>query len=125
MIPIWRMCLGLACLLGVLLTGCAASGGADRAYLLEQDYLHLSDVELIAYEQELSDQVAGVSRGGGNDLSVGVGVGSWGNSGGVGIGFGKWLGGSDGPSPELLVRRDAVRSEMRRRGLLPPKEGDR
>lgn len=102
----------------LLLVGCASTASRERAYLLEQDYLKMSDVELTAYEQALSDRMATDSTRSGSDVSVGFGIGSWGSHSGIGFGLEQWLGGS-GTSPDLSGRRAAVREEMRRRGLLP------
>lgn len=106
----------------LLLPGCASSGGANVGYLLEQNYSRMNNPQLTAYEQELSDEIAAsaASEGSSSGISLGLGVGSWGDNSGVGLGIEKWLGGGGGgPNVELLDRREAVREEMRRRGLLP------
>lgn len=101
------------------LAGCAASG-SSRAYLLEQDFQRMSDAELTAYEQELSDMLAQSGRSAPGAVSLGVGFGSWGSHSGVGLGVGQTVYGTNGGGDsELRTRRDAVRAEMRRRGLLP------
>jgi len=106
--------------LTVLLTGCVASGGPDAGYLLEQDYHRMADQQLTAYEQELSDAITSSLGSAPSGMSVGFGVGSWGDHSGVGLGVDKWLSGSGGDTAvELRDRREAVRVEMRRRGLLP------
>jgi hypothetical protein len=79
----------------------------------------MSNVELIAYEQELSDNIVQASVSDSGGTSVGLGFGSWGSSSGFGIGVSQSLR-SGNPSRELSARRDAVRIEMRSRGLLPP-----
>ena len=106
----------------LLLAGCAASGGSHAAYLLEQDYLRLSNAELTAYEQELGEEIARASGGGWGGTSLGFGIGSWGSDTGFGLGVNQDLGGGGGGygSVELRDRRETVRVEMRRRGLLPP-----
>lgn len=103
----------------LLMVGCAASTGATTAFLLEQDYQRMSNSQLTAYEQELSDELArsaGSSPGG---VSLGFGLGSWGSHSGVGVGVGQSIGGGGDANMELRERRDAVRAEMQRRGLLP------
>jgi len=101
--------------------GCAASARSNVGYLLEQDYQRMSNVQLTAYEQELSDEIAYVSGSGAGNTSVGIGLGSLGHHSGFGLGVGQTIGGGgrDGVA-ELYERRDTVRGEMRRRGLLPP-----
>jgi hypothetical protein len=100
--------------------GCAASARSNVGYLLEQDYQRMNNAQLTAYEQELSDAVARVTGSGAGNTSVGIGLGSWGHHGGFGLGVGQTLDGGGGAAiMELYERRDAVRGEMRRRGLLP------
>lgn len=105
-----------------LLVGCLSSASPDPSSLLRQDYLRMSDAELIAYEQALSDALVRSSRSSQGDVSVGIGFGSWGGGSGYGVHADRWLGGggSDGTTGELINRRDKVRNEMRRRRLLPP-----
>jgi hypothetical protein len=103
----------------LLLAGCAASTGTSTAFLLEQDYQRMSDVQLAAYEQELSDAVARSSASAPGGVSLGFGLGSWGSHSGVGVGVGQSVGGDSSGLLELRERRDVVRAEMRRRGLLP------
>ena len=116
----------LAAALLLFLSGCASSGGANAGYLLEQDYARMTNAQLTAYEQELSDEIAVSAGDSSSGVSLGLGVGSWGSHSGFGLGIEKWLGGGGGgPRVELLDRREAVREEMRRRGLLPPAGADR
>ena len=105
----------------VLLAGCMSGAGTDAPFLLEQDYLRMTDTELIEYEQELSDELVKSSRSGNGDVGVGIGVGSWGSNVGFGVRAGKWLGGSgEGEmTQDLRTRREEVRDEMRRRKLIP------
>jgi len=111
--------LGLVCIL--CLAGCATTGRADVGYLLARDYQQMSDPELTAYEQELSEAIAGSSGTGWGGTSIGFGIGSWGSDTGFGLGVSQNLGGGSGNAAvELRDRREAVRVEMRRRGLLPP-----
>ena len=106
----------------LFLAGCAASAGSHAAYLLEQDYQRMGNAELTAYEQELGEEIARGSGSGWGGTSLGVGIGSWGSDTGFGVGVNQDLGGSGGGygNVELRNRREAVRVEMRRRGLLPP-----
>lgn len=103
----------------LLLAGCAASTGASTAFLLEQDYQRMSNAQLTAYEQELSDALARSAGSAPGGVSVGLGLGSWGSHSGVGVGVGQTVGGGSAGHMELRERRDAVRAEMQRRGLLP------
>jgi len=112
----------------LLLASCAASAGSNAAFLLEQDYQRMTNAELTAYEQELNDELAHASGGSPSGVSVGLGLGSWGDHTGFGLGVEQALGGGGGGggvSVELRDRRDAVRVEMRRRGLLPDPSGAR
>ena len=103
----------------VLLAGCMSCASSDAAYLLEEDYQGMTDTELVSYEQELSDQLVNSSRSSGNDVGVGIGLGSWGSNVGFGIHADKWFGGGESEmSRELMQRRADVREEMRKRGLL-------
>ena len=104
----------------LLLAGCAASGGGNASYLLEQDYRKMTNAQLTAYEQQLSDEIASSSSGGSLPISIGFGFGSWGSHSGGGVGVEQSVGGGGGGAPvELRDRREAVRVEMRRRGLIP------
>ena len=110
-------------LLLLLLVGCAMNAAPSSGPLLEKDYRSLSNTELTAYEQELSDQISQSSASGLGGTSIGFGFGSWGNHSGVGVGVDQFIGGGSDPAMELRARRDAVRTEMRKRGLLPPSPG--
>ena len=83
----------------------------------------MSNAELTAYEQELSDQINQSYASGFGGTSIGFGFGSWGSHSGVGIGVDQSLGGGSGSAMELRARRDAVRTEMRNRGLLSSSPG--
>ena len=110
------------CLSVLLLAGCAASGGSNASVLLDQDYQKMTNAQLTAYEQQLSDEIASSSGSSGSGLSIGLGFGSWGSHTGGGVGVNQNLGGGGAPV-ELRDRREAVRVEMRKRGLLPPVAG--
>jgi len=105
----------------LLSAGCAPATNSSTAFLLEQDYQRMSNAQLTAYEQELSDALARSAPSAPGGVSVGFGLGSWGSNTGVGLGVGQTIGGGggDGGNLEFRDRRDAVREEMRRRGLLP------
>ena len=109
-------------LCGLVLVGCMSAGTPSEAtFLLEQDYLKMTNTQLVDYEQKLSDELVNSSRSGSGDVGIGFGFGSWGGSSGYGIRTDQWLGGSgeNSTTRELKFRRDDVRNEMRRRGLLP------
>lgn len=110
----------LLILASLLMTACAATTGSNVPFLLEQDYRAMSDQELVTYEQELGDEILrAYGSSGGNDVSLGVGFGSWGRHGGVGIGVDQRLGrSSGGMQQELLQRREMVREEMYLRGMI-------
>lgn len=102
-----------------LLFGCTVAGDSNAGHLLGLDYRKMTNAELTAYEQQLSDEIARVSAGSSPGISLGLGLGSWGSHAGVGVGVEHSLGGNGGATADLVDRRDAVRSEMRKRGLLP------
>jgi len=105
----------LLCLL--LIVGCATRSSTS-AFLLEQDFHAMSDQELVAHEQQLSDEILRSGNRSNGDVSVGVGFGRWGSSGGVGVGINQWLGGGvSSADHELWQRREEVRNEIRKRGL--------
>ncbi len=112
----------LLVLISLGLVGCMSAASPATPPLLEQDYIALADAELIAYEQGLSDEIVSSSQSSNSGVSVGIGFGSWGNSQGYGVGADRQLGdtASSDEKLELRARRDEVRAEMRRRGLLPP-----
>ena len=65
-----------------LVHGCAATSPADPD-LATKDYRSMTDQELIAYEQQLNDELArGRSTG---DVSIGFGFGSWSGNSGYGM----------------------------------------
>jgi hypothetical protein len=103
----------------VCLCGCTVSGGSNAGHLLGLDYQKMTNAELTAYEQQLSDEIARVSAGSSPVVSLGLGLGSWGSHAGVGVGVEHSLGGNGSAFADLIDRRDAVRTEMRKRGLLP------
>lgn len=117
-----RLLTGLLSLALVTLThGCVSTTPTAATLLLEQDYRQMNDVQLTAYEQQLSDEIDRTVRRPSGDVTVGFGFGSWGTAGGVGVHTDRRVsGGAEASSTaELRARRDQVRTEMRRRGLIP------
>jgi hypothetical protein len=105
--------------LGSVLAGCTPAVNPETSLLLERDYLRMTDIQLVSYEQELSDALLRSGGAGVSDVGLGVGIGSWGGSTGFGVRADKWFGGGGGGvDPELQTRRDQVRGEMKRRGLV-------
>ena len=112
-------CVILSVLYTALIAGCIAGSSSDVAYLMQMDYVRMTDAELVSYEQELSDELVKSSRSSNRDVGVGIGFGSWGSNVGVGVHTDKWIGGGESQmTRELRERRIVVREEMRRRGLL-------
>ena len=105
----------------ILLAGCMTGAATETTVLLEQDYLGMTDSQLVDYEQRLSDELVNSSRTSSGDVGIGFSFGSWGGSSGYGVRTDQRIGGSgeNSTSRELKFRRDDVRNEMRRRGLLP------
>jgi hypothetical protein len=110
----------LLLLIFLYLWGCTSTSTVKEPSLLEQDYTRMNDTQLITYEQQLNDELTKTTRSSSGDVSVGIGFGSWGNSGGFGVSADRRVGGAEEnfQIKELRDRRDAVRTEMRRRGLL-------
>ena len=106
---------------GILLAGCMTGAPTETTVLLEQDYLGMTDSQLVDYEQRLSDELVNSSRTSSGDVGIGFSFGSWGGSSGYGVRTDQRIAGSgeNSTSRELKFRRDDVRNEMRRRGLLP------
>lgn len=106
-------------LLGMLLltVGCQSTRPTTKQ-LLQEDYVQMTDAELLIYYQQLVEGIEEPhSGGGGFGFGIGVGFGIGGDSA-VG------LGASKGPEREysteaLKQRRDQVRLELARRGLEP------
>lgn len=109
-------------LLGCLIAaGCVTGAGTDATSLLDEDYLNMTDSQIVDYEQRLTDELVNPSRDSHGDLGVGLSFGSWGGSSGYSVRTDQRIkaGGDDGSQNRALqLRRDNVRSEMRRRGLL-------
>jgi hypothetical protein len=95
-----------------LLGGCAGRGAQHTADLLVQDYQEMTDSELSGYYQQLSDQLARETRAARTSVGFGYGSGSFGVAAGRGLG-------DEEAIQALRERWNEVRSEMRRRELLP------
>jgi hypothetical protein len=101
----------------MMTAGCQSTQPTTKQ-LLQEDYVQMTDAELLIYYQQLVEGIEEPSSGGsgfGFGLGVGIGVGS---SSSVG------LGASKGPEREysteaLQQRRNQVRLELSRRGLEP------
>jgi len=106
---------------GIVLVGCMSGAPSEATFLLEQDYLRMTNTQLVDYEQRLSDELVNSSRTSSGDVGIGFSFGSWGSSSGYGVRTDQRLAGSgeNSTTRELRFRRDDVRNEMRRRGLLP------
>ena len=106
---------------GIVLVGCMSGAPSEATFLLEQDYLRMTNTQLVDYEQRLSDELVSSSRTSSGDVGIGFSFGSWGSSSGYGVRTDQRLAGSgeNSTTRELRFRRDDVRNEMRRRGLLP------
>jgi len=106
---------------GLVLVGCMSGAPSEATFLLEQDYLKMTNTQLVAYEQRLSDELVSSSRTSIGDVGIGFSFGSWGSSSGYGVRTDQRIAGSgeNSTTRELRFRRDDVRNEMRRRGLLP------
>ena len=106
---------------GLVLVGCMSGAPSEATFLLEQDYLRMTNTQLVDYEQRLSDELVSSSRTSSGDVGIGLSFGSWGSSSGYGVRTDQRLAGSgeNSTTRELRFRRDDVRNEMRRRGLLP------
>lgn len=105
-------------LFGLLLlsVGCRSSQPTS-GQLLQEDYLQMTDTDLLTYYQQLLERIE-EPGGGGGGFGFGLGLGIGGGSGGVS------LGASKGPQPTppteaLQQRRNQVRLELARRGLEP------
>ena len=101
----------------LLTLGCQSTQPTTKQ-LLQEDYVQMTDAELLSYYQQLVEGIEEPNSGGsgfGFGLGIGIGVGS---SSSVG------LGASKGPEREysteaLQQRRNQVRLELARRGLEP------
>ena len=108
--PVLRMAVAVLALL--LLAGCAGVGARTQD-LLSQDYHAMNDMEIQTYFYQLNDQIAREERAA-RGTSVGVGVGTGPVSVGVSQGVTRAR-----TAEDLRDRRNEVRVELSRRGLMP------
>jgi hypothetical protein len=101
-------------LLGLLLGGCAASSQRSNE-LLTVNYLGLPDSDLQSYYRQLNDQIAAEERSRRGGTSIGIGI----FNSPVAVGVSQQVGGGTTVAEDLRERRNQVRSELDRRGLLP------
>jgi len=101
--------------LALLLGACAS--GASRS-LLKEDYVAMTDQELLVYYDQLNEALA-KEEGGPSGFGLGLGLGVGSGSFSVGASQGMYV---DDPTVELRNRRNQVRLELARRGLQPAGE---
>ena len=82
----------------------------------------MTNSQLIAYEQALSDELVERESRPSGDVSIGFAFGTWGGDGGYGLRSERQVESVEDSRGvvQLKKRRDAVRAEMRQRGLLEP-----
>jgi hypothetical protein len=101
-------------LIGLLLLTACATGSSSRS-LLKEDYVAMSDAELLVYYDQLEEAIAKEEGGpAGFGLGLGVGIGSGNFS--LGASQGTYI---EDPTEQLRTRRNQVRLELARRGLEP------
>jgi uncharacterized membrane protein YgcG len=107
-------------MIAVSLPGCAGKATRTQA-LLSTDYVAMSNDNLLLYYYQLEDQIVADERVS-NDSSVSFGIGtglfSSGSHFGGGVGMSTGTG-SHYTATELRDRRNAVRLELRKRGVDP------
>ncbi len=101
------------------LAGCA--GKSKTQELLAKEYLPLSNDDLLLHYYQLEDQIVAEERNsGGSSVSLGLGTGLFGSrshfGGGVGVSTGV---GTQTTATELRDRRNEVRLELQKRGVVP------
>lgn len=101
-------------LLGLLLGGCAATSQRSNE-LLTVHYLGLPDSDLQSHYRQLNDQIAAEERSRRGGTSIGIGI----FNSPVAVGVSQHLGAGPTLAEDLRERRNQVRSELDRRGLLP------
>lgn len=101
-------------LLALLLTGCAATSQRSNE-LLAVSYTTLPNPELQSYYRQLNDQIASEERSQRGGTSIGIGI----FSSPVAVGASQQLGSGVTIAEDLRERRNQVRQELDRRGLLP------
>lgn len=98
----------------------ASRVNSEAANLLEQNYHHMTDAELVTYDQQLSDKLLELTQStSSGDLGIGLGFGSWSGNVGYGIHADKRFDRSrtSADFKELEQRRLEVREEMRNREI--------
>jgi hypothetical protein len=103
----------------VVFVGCAGKSRTEQ--LLAKDYVSMTNDDLLLHYYQLEDQIVADERAS-NDSSVsfGVGTGFFGGGSHVGGGVGLSTGtGNRYTATELRDRRNAVRLELRKRGVAP------
>jgi hypothetical protein len=104
-------------MIGLMVLALFISGCAGRQKeLLAQDYLHMSDKDLLTYYYQLSEEIDRCLSES-NRTSVGLGTGF--GLGWLGIGLGVSKGIPTCNADELRQRRIAVRIELQHRGVNP------
>lgn len=101
-------------LLLALLAGCAASSQRSNE-LLAVNYATLPDPDLQSYYRQLNDQIATEERSRRGGTSIGIGI----FNSPVAVGVNQQVGGGVTIAEDLRERRNQVRQELDRRGLLP------
>jgi hypothetical protein len=110
-VSVFNKMIGLM-VIALFISGCAAK----QKELLVQDYLRMTNDEVLTYYCQLSDEIDRcVSES--NKVSVGLGTGF--GIGGVGIGMGVSESAPTCKADELRQRRSAVRIELQHRGVNP------
>lgn len=107
--PLWPLLVVV-----LLLAGCAAASQRSNE-LLAVTYATLPDPELQSYYRQLNDQIATEERSRRGGTSIGIGV----FNSPVAVGVSQQVGGGVTIAEELRERRNQVRQELDRRGLLP------
>lgn len=120
-----KFTLHLGFILFVLLTITTLSGCADHKVktqeLLSEDFLSLSNDDLILYYYKLEDQINIVEqKRSGSSVSFGLGLGSFGRRSGGSGSVGVTTGGSQrNIATDLRDRRNKVKLELQHRNITP------
>jgi hypothetical protein len=110
-VSVWKDMIGFV-VIALFISGCAG----QQKELLVQDYLRMTDDEVLTYYYQLSDEIDRcVSES--NRTSVGLDTGF--GLGEVGIGLGVSKSSPTCNADELRQRRSAVRIELQHRGVNP------
>jgi hypothetical protein len=110
-VNVWKKMIGFM-VIALFICGCAG----QQKELLVQDYLRMTNDEVLTYYYQLSDEIDRcVSES--NRASVGLGTGF--GLGGVDIGLGVSESAPTCNADKLRQRRSAVRLELQHRGVNP------